>query len=1075
MPYLAGTYWPDFTGYYGQQSHEYCWVWHPDPLRFPKDTNKPYPVFITQIGAGSFNYYKLEDTLGALGLITFAASAREWLMLEQGAAVVAIGQDGTLDPFADGPSNQFQTITKSRGRVADPHTLPQLWQDPNYTNAFLDFQRGTVFLRERCEELYLHYQAWVGYGVSAGGQVLMHSILGPDRGQLVGTGAAKHSTRIAGGIIYDSQSNYYSFSGDDTFENFRPFPLSIKEEDFFIGGSGDNVITKLEDAPTGYLDKFSAMYYGFHTPDQRQLNSNQGAIWWLSNGSVFGSTGTPVTPYANFDMTGSDTTGGGYSFPDQGFVHLGKVGDGSNLGLHDAYEGAQLIRRLRSGQAGGFHDRYSKFNVDAPTSSGISPTGDNWPIQPDYIYGTEADDLVTYQLPLEVNWMWSIINLYLDTEADTLPEYHRDVYGDASIAWVPPVDNYLFNDNQPKRGVKERTFRWEEVQIPLDGTPTGMMLDFVMPDEYVVQITPDIGWHNQLAMFNDPNDENRTNPHLVNIGPLSIENGTLTDNGDGSVQVTLSDAQFQHATIDGYKPYLWRAVPWGNGNPAMGGVPAKFEYVSKVEQLQFTVDPIQKETKRAVQTISGTKGPRVTITTESSNTPSLVVEQTKSSWTVSFIIDRPQVKFTIVATDVAGSAVGKHAVDLEYTGFGQYGDHVWNSFDGFALLASLERLPGESNDSLKERTIDAFANKGATHYGGLVAGINRELGLSRFDGAIRLERSKNLAGIEHEASVQIESNHTRISVLAPSFLKLDEVKRIDSYLETVTTEKRIVDVSDIKTSADVLIPKDKWEVLETVDGNEIRISSEYTGEVKISYTYKEDVVYKVKPTVLDVVTALNAITNPSGLTVVKATMKETMGGHETSTYLYRTYGTLNADSSELFVGWSRVGLFKVSDEEYKWSHADENSMFFDSEFYQFVLELKSRTNIEWGFVVADRDFWDAVDADDYGRDALPIAFDPQIAHYVTAVPIKKDESLDFDPWEAFAMGYYYQSTLLKNVGMPREAFRSGVGFKPDCMVTIQNINVSAKDSKVNLNPVAFDPKDQLKVELSDVEDLIVDL
>ena len=655
-----------------------------------------------------------------------------------------------------------------------------------------------------------------------------------------------------------------------------------------------------------------------------------------------------------------------------------------------------------------------------------------------------------------------------------LPSYYLDVYGDATIAHVPPVCNYNYPENKPKRGFNDKTFRWEEVQIPLEYAESGLV-NYRMPDEYIIQVTPDLGWHDTLSMFGDPGHETAENPHLVNIGPVSINNGALTDNADGSVQYTLTSGQFINSVIDGFPRYLWRAVAWGDGNPGYGGVPVKFEYVSKEEQLNFTVDEIIKETKRAVQVISGTKSPRVNITTEDFNNPSLLVDQTSTTWTVTFVIDRPSIDFTIVATDIGGSAVGKHKVDLEYEAFGQYNTHVWNAFDGHALAASVERLPGESNYELRERTIDAYLNKGGTHYRGLVYGANRELGLNRYDEAIKITRATGTYGLPIESTIEVESNHNRLSVMSPGLVRYDEIVRVDPYYRTITTKERVRNVLQIKTLANVELKKTDWQVQDHPTGKRIWIHPRYSGQIKITYTYKADVPFDDHPTLQDVVDAVNAIRNPAGIAVASAKLHPKTPGNLKADKLFKTYAVIDPEDPNAYVGWSRVGLYKISDEEYKWSFADNNSLFFDSDFYQYVLELKSKTNIEWGHIVADQDFWDAVDSDQYGRDSLPMAMDIPISHFVTAVPTKPDGALKFDPWEAHAMGYYYDTALIKNVGFPKVAFRSGVGFKKDCAVSVKTFTITADKGMINKNPVSSKAEDKLSVNKSDVADIIVDL
>jgi len=650
------------------------------------------------------------------------------------------------------------------------------------------------------------------------------------------------------------------------------------------------------------------------------------------------------------------------------------------------------------------------------------------------------------------------------------PGYYRDIYGEAAITWVPPVSNYNYPENTALRGESEAVFRWEEVSIDINDPQSGALLDFLMPDQYMLQITPDIGWHNELAMFGEYGDTELHNPHLESLGPFSIEIGTLNDHGDNSVSVDLSVTDFNKVVINDFADYLWRAVPWGNGNPGLGGLPVKFSFISTTEQLKFSVDPIIKERRKTIQTITGIKSSRVVISIEDENNPTVYIEETNNTWKASFSIDRTEVKFKIKATDIGGSALSSFQVAIEYDSIIQNESHRWNSFDSFALLASVERLPGELNASLKERVIDAFANKGSTDLDGLNFGINRELGLTRQDNAISFSRALdgNLKPIER--TIEIDSLHSRITVLAPSFVIYDEIKYINGYTKIVSTDKRIDKIIKIKTLSDLEIPEENYYINEEenlVEKNEIIIDG-HTGTVKITYSYKENISLASNALAGDIVAQLNAITNPNGNYIISAALHKDMTGSELSKYINKGFVRLSKEQSASTLGWSNVGLQSISNRDYKWSFANDSNTFFDSAYYAYVLELKSNTNIEWGTLVSDKDFWDVLDSDSYGRDSLPMVFDVRIANYRTALGLKPDGSSEFDPWEAFRMSYFYKDQVIKNAGFPQVAFRSGVGYKKDCRVALVSIEISAEDNKVNLNPISFKAENTLDIKSEDV-------
>jgi hypothetical protein len=653
-----------------------------------------------------------------------------------------------------------------------------------------------------------------------------------------------------------------------------------------------------------------------------------------------------------------------------------------------------------------------------------------------------------------------------------LPEYWRDIYGDATIGWVPPVTNYNYTDNIPFRGINNRTFTWGEVSITLEDVQENALIDFIMPDSYMIEMTPDIGWSNVLSMFGEDQGLGLNNPHLVSLGPFYITNGTLTDNGT-SVTATLTEAQFDKALIKGQKNYLWRAVPWADGNPGLGGAPTKFTNVSEDTQTNFSIDEIIKETRRPVQYISGKKGSKVTVSVTDVNNPETFIEQTDASWRIYFTIDRPRVKFTVKALDSGGSAVAYHQVDIEYSSFEQFDQHIWNTFDSFSLMAGVDRLPHESNAMLKGRITDAFSNRGGSHYNGLISGVNRELGLSRIEDAIVLERALNGLDYSRDPSVEVEVTHISIQIRTGNFLISDEFKKIDPYFNTVTTEKRIANIVMITNAQGIELSDLNYHITDDVDHNEIRFKEKISGAVAITYDYIEELKFSDCPLVGDMVNALRVL-NSKGTSIFKVTTSSKISGSERSCKLFKGSTILDAVSPTSDIGWSDVNLSAIANRLYKESFKDESSLYFNTKYYQYILELKSNTNIEWGHLVADKDVWDAVDNGTYGTDSLEAACDISLAGFSTPVPVPRIRGRkEFDPWEAFRMGYYYEGALIKNTGFPKQAFRSGVGFIKDCAVTVGITNISANDNTVNQNPVVTNPKDVFDIDESAVSDIIV--
>lgn len=672
-----------------------------------------------------------------------------------------------------------------------------------------------------------------------------------------------------------------------------------------------------------------------------------------------------------------------------------------------------------------------------------------------------------------------------------VPEYYSDIYGGGEVSWIPPVANYSYIENQPLRGANTLEFRWEEVVIPLENVQSGALLDFVMPDYYMVQMTPDIGWHDQLLMFGETEESDRANPHLVNFGPFSIEGGDLSDNGDNSVSVVLPSGQVTNSLSSTYPKYLWRAVPWANGVPGLGGIPAAFDWVAEESLLRFDVNPINPEQLDSVQKISGTKGSRVTISYIAEDAPPVTIEQSVDTWMISFPIDRPKVKFQILATDEGGTAIAKYPVEISYESFEQKTQHLWNAFDSIALLASVDRLPEESNASLKNRITDAFINKGGTHYSGLISGTNRSLGLLRQDNAIEFSQIVGYSLLPVEPYITIYSTHIDIEFCSPNFVIENELCKIDDYFHTITTTKRVKNIISIQRVSGEDLPYIDYAMSERIgetDNTKIRISEKYSGLVKITYEYAETVSYADNPRLDQLVEAINNLKNLNGYRFIKAAISPKLSGSELSKNLYKEVVYLDtregSNLSSTFIGWSRLNIASISNDAWKWSHVGADGTFFESIFYEYVQELKSNTNVEWGSVVADQDYWDAVDADWYGVDNLPVTFDIKASHYSTKAPMRKkyDSSLtlknstSFDPYEAFRMNYSFNGVRIANAGFLKWHFRSGVGHEKDCKLSIETVLIKSNEgSNINLEPIHYETKDTIDLTKADSSHLNITL
>jgi hypothetical protein len=669
-----------------------------------------------------------------------------------------------------------------------------------------------------------------------------------------------------------------------------------------------------------------------------------------------------------------------------------------------------------------------------------------------------------------------------------VPEYYRNIYGSGEVAWIPPVANYSYDTNVGYRGINDYEFRWEEVEIPLEHVQSGALLNFVMPDQYMLQVTPDIGWHDELSMFGENDDDHLHNPHLKNIGPLSIENGTLTDNGDNSVTISVdytligSGNTLENYVSTSYKKHLWRAVPYANGNPALGGLPQSFEWVGQEEQIDFKITPIITEKSKMIQSIAGTKGSRVTVGYESEDNLDIIIKQENDTWILYFPINRSNANFIITATD-SGGYVYRRSISLHYSHYKQESGHVWNPFDSFGLLAGLDRLPNEHNLSFKTRIADAFVRKGGPHYKGLIDGTTRELGLDKILDGIIIDINSyaysptalSTETITFEKFVELTFLDARVDIRGESFIIEEERQKLDEYNSRIVLTKRIANISQIITESGAEIPQSDYKLFVRegyTEGTEITINPKYSGTVLVTYSYYESLLYKDYKTLGELNVAINAIKNARDQQIVVAKLSSKLTGAEPTKYLTKVILLVDRRSlpGGTSVTWSPLGLNAISNHDWKWSFANTNNMFFSSSFYEYVKELKSKTNVEWGYVVADEDYWDAVDADWYGHDSLPFVFDVPISSYSTDVSSRFDSkksigtslapTANFDSLEAFRMAYTYNGERITNKGYSAKAFRSGVGYIKDCVTSVYETTLKAsEENKVNLNPVVYNHKD----------------
>lgn len=582
-------------------------------------------------------------------------------------------------------------------------------------------------------------------------------------------------------------------------------------------------------------------------------------------------------------------------------------------------------------------------------------------------------------------------------------------------------------------------------------------IDYIVPTGYVVQMTPDLGWPDTLAMFEER--ENILNPHLKYVGPFSPPpTGTLIDRLDGSVQVTLSETELDNLTINNYNKYLWRAVAISdNGIYGKGGFPQKFEFIGIIKAHEFTIDDVYDEPHSLVKTISGTRSNRMRVLVDDKEHIGMEYP-TPSSWKLTIMLDRSELTIAIKALDDSGASSHTTYVTLTTNTHIPQERAMWNVFDDHGLLVDVARLPDESNKKYSDRIVDSFANPGGPSYLGVTNGAIRELGLNRVNDSLMITIENNQYGTPLSPEGIIEITGSSLRIYSPNFVYTEFVRcagvygdiqlryrpyNLPLFIELDTGSK--IDLSD------VLLPHD-------ADDNpfdyklHINNPSALGKFVKVSYQHYYEFRFKDYPTLYSLLKAINSIKDQSGAKVFNCTLSDKLSGSENPFGLFAVSGVIQPGKTTS-LKWSPFVLRKINDRTYRDHFKNPDGSLNNTKYYTYIKELKENTNVFWGYVEADNDFWDAAYSSDEGFDVIPTLFDPYIGSFYTT-------NKKFDPQEAWARGYIGVSgENISNNSINYGDFHPGVAYKPDLEPSI--VYTSSQD------PVVSDGMSVISNEMKD--------
>lgn len=577
-------------------------------------------------------------------------------------------------------------------------------------------------------------------------------------------------------------------------------------------------------------------------------------------------------------------------------------------------------------------------------------------------------------------------------------------------------------------------------------------LDYLVPYGYIIQVTPDLGWHNITDMFEA--SELLPNPHLRTLGPFGTDFGNLTDNEDNSVTAIIDQSDFEETIIDSYSKYLWRAIAINDiGQPSAGGLPARFSYVGKEVDSLFVIDPV-KETDSPLKVITGTRSKDMIVVLDDNETHPCVTYPSINTWRIEVSLSSSVRVLKIYAKGIGGSTSSIRYVELKSKLFAQNESALWNVFDEHGLVADIERLPGESNYDYSNRIKDVYKNRGGSSLQGILNGASRELAVAKIPEGLKLSILKDQNNIPKIDKLQIDVTSYSLRVTSDISFITEHVYVDPVYGTAILTKlpcerpeylfidnTRKIDIADC-------------EIVDNDTKDEYSIAIKDTGAfgkfIELKYKYYDELLFKHYPTLEDLLLAINNLTINNSQ-VLKCEIGSLLSGNEKSLGLFISSLLLTKDPG--YIAWSPIIIKKISDRGYRNYFLSENQDIRTSEYYKYVAELKNNTKIFWGAVEADRDRWGSSESKALSMDSIPTCFDPGLSHiidYVTGSASKVDPIV--------AWGKNYTATdgsKLINAGLSHLLFSPGVAYKNDLKPSIYYTTsrlVNSEDSNINIGP-----------------------
>lgn len=571
-------------------------------------------------------------------------------------------------------------------------------------------------------------------------------------------------------------------------------------------------------------------------------------------------------------------------------------------------------------------------------------------------------------------------------------------------------------------------------------------VDYFIPTGYIIQITPDLGWHSITDMFDSSSIRN---PHIRTLGIYSVAAGNLNDNLDGSVTATVDATGFYDAMIPTFSKYYWRATAVSpNGELGKAGLPQRFSYIGSLLNSEFTVDEVQSDVFSLTKIVVGKK-PIDSVVLINNQTNAEVTYPTQDSWRYVYNLQSDEITLAFKARANSGATSSTKYITLTNKTYSQISNAIWNVIDEHGLLVDLDRLPNESNIDFTNRIKDVFINPGSSNFYGLVNGATRELGLDKISQAVEIKIKNNGFNTTKSISADIEVTAYSLRIRTETYVK-EETLLIDPVYSCVYINDFPKTIESIVLEDGTNLNKNDYKLVISEDESPSKYKilldeRKNLGQyVIVRYSYYDELMFSTYSNLASLINRLNTMVDPSGSTYLTCKLNKRLSGGEECLGLYKDSIIIPRGSAG-YLEWSPIFINRISDRNYREYYTAAGKQYYESEYYKKILGLKNEIKIFWGNVECDRDYWGISSSVKNSLDHIPTVTDPVKHNYIVSVTGKLDKD------QAWSRNYIGPSgETIQNRGISFSYFQPGVGYKNDLKPDIYVADTKSSQEKSSL-------------------------